>query len=119
MSTIQKPNPWTERLKIELLGLGKCVNPSNGTAEDAALRKWTTLLLMAGWLAWSIGKAGGALDAGPDVFMGWNVYTLFSFVVIYAFARLHDLEVDRLLSRVSTEAPRQEDVDRREDPPRE
>ena len=117
MSTIQKPNPWTKRLKIELLGLGKCVDPNNGTAADAALRKWTTLVLITGWLVWSIGLSHGALQQGETVFMGWTIYQLFSLVVIYAFARLHDLEVERLLSRVSTETPRQED--RREDRPRE
>ena len=81
------------RAKIELRGLRNCLMPR----DDDALRKAMTLILVVGWLIWSIGLGTDTLNKGGAVLWGFTIYELFSFAVIYAFARLHDLEVKRLL----------------------
>lgn len=86
--------PLLCRAKTELRALGRCVMPHDGNSHR---RKATTLLLVAGWLVWSIGLAHGALERGETVMAGYTIYELFSFLVIYMFARLHDLEVSNLL----------------------
>lgn len=73
--------------------LGHCLMPR----EEDLLQKATTLVLVTGWLVWSIGLGMETLSKGEVVLWGFTIYELFSFVVIYAFARLHDLEVKRLL----------------------
>lgn len=95
------------RAKIELRGLRNCLMPR----DDDYLRKATTLILVVGWLVWSIGLGTNTLNKGGAVLWGFTIYELFSFVVIYAFARLHDLEVKRLLG---IEPSNREKLDRRE-----
>lgn len=64
---------------------------------DDDLRKSTTRLMVLGWLIWTFAIGTDHLTMGPAVLGGFTIYQLTSFVVIYTFGRLHNIEVDRFL----------------------
>ena len=64
-------------------------------------RKLLTLLLVGGWLVWSMGIGHGTFVEGDELLMGFTTHDLVSILVIYLFARLHDLEVNMLLENAA------------------
>lgn len=64
---------------------------------DDDIRRSTTRLFVIGWLLWTFGIGAGILTQGDVVLQGFTIYQLTSFVVLYAFGRMHDLEVDKYL----------------------
>lgn len=83
-----------DRARIELQALGRCMKPH---AENSHQRKLITIIMVVGWLIWSFGLAQGFFEAGPSVYGPFTIYQILSLLVMYAFARLHDLEVENLL----------------------
>lgn len=77
--------------------------------ENSHLRKAMTLLLVTLWVAWSVGRAHGAIGTGGDVVLaGYTAYQMFTYATIYAFARLHHLEVQNILGSKLPVKQRQE-----------
>lgn len=94
MSDQHRPQTAMDRVAIELQALGRCMTLHE---DNSALRKTATIVLLLGWLGWSIGIDHGTLTPGNSILWGHSAYHLFSYMTIYAFARLHDLEVKALL----------------------
>ena len=85
-------NP-VEKAKCEFFAL-LCVfipHPYNHKSEKAI-----TVFLMVTWVTWSLGRESEFFEPGPEVIYWFTIYDLFSFVVIYIFARMHDVELERL-----------------------
>lgn len=87
------------RIETEMRALGRCLMPHENNSHT---RKGVTLLLVAGWLGWSLGISHGSFARGDAVVAGYTAYQLFTYATIYAFARLHNLEVQNLLGGAST-----------------
>lgn len=97
--------PAEKRAEIELKALVTCLMPRN---DDELLKRVITFLFVVGWLFWTAGLGLGIVDKGGSVLWDFTMYELVSFTVIYAFARMHDLEVHRLASLVGFNTGSQE-----------
>lgn len=88
-----RPKSIETRLKTEARTAFTCLMPR----DDDDLRKEMLRLFVIGWFLWTFGIEAWILTRGPAVIGGFTFHTLIGFVVIYTFARLQKLEVERFI----------------------
>lgn len=94
----------TDRAKIELHALGRCVMPHD---DNSFGRKIVTLVFVTVWAAVTLGLAFESVAVVTPPYYG-----LFTAIVFLIVGRQWDIEVERLLpTSTQLQAPNQEDDD--------